>query len=369
MSRVNCGHRCRRLVWRALRCHAVLAFVAWASTSCAPGGFQNEETISSVRILGSSADPPYAKPGEPVRLNVLAVDGRSSKSPPMQVYWLPRPDGTPFVCENPPADAYYACLQRLGSLPPGETDGGASPYPAGGSASAFPPAGVALPIAAGTTAQFKMPLDAVTSHASVPGTPVPYGIAILFNVACAGHLEFLRLDPNDINPVKVPIGCFDSAHNRLGPDDYVFGFTRVYAYDSVTNANPVIDSLDVDGHTVDPVQGFSTSRCTTADSSKCSSVHIGPVVPLSSWEVNPELHDANGNPLHEEIWADFYATFGQFSDSARLLYDARTGSLGGPGQTDNQFDPPLDVRDGTISIVVHDSRGGAAWIQVPFHEK
>ena len=288
----------------------------------------------------------------------------------MQVYWLPLPDGTPFVCENPPADAYYACFQRLGGLLAGVADGGASRYPGGdGSASAFPPAGVALPIAAGTTAQFKMPLDAVTSHTSVPGTAVPYGIAILFNVACAGHLEFLRLDPNDINPVKVPIGCFDAAHNRLGPDDYVFGFTRVYSYDKVTNANPVIDSVDVDGHTVDPVQGFSTTNCTPSGSSNCSSVHIGPVVPVSSWEVNPELHDANGNPLHEEIWADFYATSGQFSDSARLLYDARTGSLGGPNRTDNQFDPPQNAGDGTISIVVHDSRGGAAWIQVPFHAK
>ena len=26
--------------------------------------------------------------------------------------------------------------------------------------------------------------------------------------------------------------------------------------------------------------------------------------------MNPEQTDVNGNPLHEEIWVDFYATFG-----------------------------------------------------------
>jgi hypothetical protein len=355
-----------------LRGAIALALGAWASTSCAPGGFRNEETISSVRILASSADPPYAKPGDSVTMHVLAVDGRASRPSPMQVYWLAAPDGTPFVCENPPDDAYYACFQKLGSSPSGEAgagvDGGTSGHPSGGS-SPFPPPGVALPIAPGTTTRFKMPLDAVTSHARVPGTPVPYGTAILFNIACAGHLEFLPYDPNDINPVKVPIGCFDAAHNRLGPDDYVFGFTRVYAYEAVTNANPVIDHVDVDGQRADLVQGFPTAVCTTSDSSKCPAVHIGPVVPPSSWETNPEAHDANGNALHEEIWTDFYATAGQFNDSARLLYDARTGSLGGPSQTDNQFDPPQNAGDGSIWIVVHDSRGGAAWVRVPFHAK
>jgi hypothetical protein len=248
-------------------------------------------------------------------------------------------------------------------------DAGAAGYGGAGSASHFPPPGVALPIAPGTTTQFKMPLDAVTSHAQVPGTPVPYGVAILFNVACAGHLEFLPYDPNDINPVKVPIGCFDAAHNRLGPDDFVFGFTRVYAYASVTNSNPVIDHVDVDGRPVDLAQGFLTALCATGGSSSCPAVHIGPVVPVSSWETNPEAHDANGNALHEEIWADFYASSGQFSDSARLLYDARTGSVGAPSQTDNQFDPPQTAGDGSIWIVVHDSRGGAAWVRVPFHAK
>jgi hypothetical protein len=212
-----------------------------------------------------------------------------------------------------------------------------------------------------------MPDDAVTSHQNVPGTPVPYGLAILFNIACAGYIESVPLDPSSDNPVQVPLGCFDENHNQLSPDDYVIGYTRVYAFDTLTNANPTIDHIDVEGQPVDLSKGFTTGRCSSSRRADCPKVHIGPVVPPSSWEVNPELLDSKGNPLHEEIWADFYSTFGQLDSSARLLYDAQTGSLGGPDSTNNQFLPPNDPGDGFIFIIVHDSRGGATWAQVPVH--
>ena len=57
-------------------------------------------------------------------------------------------------------------------------------------------------------------------------------------------IEIVPLDPNNPNPQQVPIGCFDANHNALGPDDWVFGFTRVYAYNDVANANPTISSID-----------------------------------------------------------------------------------------------------------------------------
>ena len=334
-----------------------LAAGAWASASCAPGGFRDETNIAGVRVMASQASPPYAHPGDPVSLDVLAADGRISKPEPMQVYWLP------FVCENPVGDAYYACFQP-----------GARLLPAGSAGSAGPgllrmPPGTALPLDPGTKFAFSMPADAVKTHAQVPGTPVPYGIVYLFNIACAGHIELLPLDPHDDNPVQIPFGCFDQAHHLLGPDDYVFGFTRVYALDTVTNANPVIDHIDVEGKTVDLAQGFTTPPCTASKSANCAKVHIGPVVPKDSWELNPEINDAHGQPLHEQIWADFYSTFGQFDNSARLLYDPATGSLGGPDKTDGAFVPPPVAGDGTIWIVVHDNRGGAAWAAVPVHVK
>jgi hypothetical protein len=93
-------------------------------------------------------------------------------------------------------------------------------------------------------------------------------------------------------------------------------------------------------------------------------VPIGPVVPSTSWEVTQQT-DVNGNPEKEEIWADFYSTFGQFTGDASLLYDATKGSIGDPSVTDNQFLPPNDPGNGFIWIVVHDNRGGASWVTIP----
>jgi hypothetical protein len=349
-----------------------LVLGAWLSSSCAPGGFRDETTISSVRIMASAADKPYARPGDTVTVSVLAFDGRPNKPEPMQIYWLAVAGFPPFVCTNPPNDAYYACFQALAGAGGGADAGAGAGADAGAGAGAggllalFPP-GKALPLVTGPSLQFTMRADAVTTHPVVSGAPVPYGLAIIFNIACAGHIERLPLDPTSDNPVQVPLGCFDKNGNQLSPDDYVIGFTRVYAYDTLTNANPVIDHVDVEGQPVDLNQGFTTPRCAASRRSDCPKVKIGPVVPASSWEPNPEAHDVNGNALHEEIWADFYVTFGQVSSSARLLFDAKTGSVGGPDVTNNEFLPPADPGDGFIWIVVHDSRGGASWAQVPVH--
>jgi len=81
--------------------------------------------------------------------------------------------------------------------------------------------------------------------------------------------------------------------------------------------------------------------------------------------VNPEQTDINGNPLHVEIWADYYTTFGELGDEARLLYDSTTGSIGGPSVTDTLFQAPSTAGTGTIWVVVHDDLGGTSWVTIP----
>jgi hypothetical protein len=363
--------------WARALTGVVLLAGAWTSSSCAPSGFADETLIATVRILASSSDPAYAQPGSSVAVQILAFDGRPTQPEPMEIYWLP------FVCEDPTDDAYYACFQQLTS-----SDGGAPEAGDGGAGSAGIGAlkpGVDLTpfLPTGPSYQFQMPSDVVTKHTTVPGEAAPYGLGILFNVACAGHLELVPLDPHSDNPQQVPVGCFDKSENQLGADDWVLGFTRVYAFapdagsdgGPITNANPVVSSIDVAGSplavTLAPnttqvytTQAFTTSRCTADRRSNCPHVAIGPVVPDSSWE--PTLQtDVNGNPEHEQIWADFYATFGQFTGSASLLYDATKGSIGDPSVTDNQFLPPNDPGNGFIWIIVHDDRGGASWVTIP----
>ncbi|HZU81624.1 MAG TPA: hypothetical protein VE987_01850 [Polyangiaceae bacterium] len=360
------------------RAFALLSFglvgsAGWLTSSCA-GGLHSATLVDTVRILASSADQPYAQPQSTVTVRVLAVDGRPQRPAPMTLEWLP------FVCENPANDAYYACFPQMAqqiaqaaSAPAGGAAAAIAPVtgcggvgPAPGAAAALRPGTDLTPaLIGGDCAQFTMPADAITSHASSPPAPIPYGLAILFNAACAGHLELVPLDPNNVQ--APPIGCFDAQHNQLGPDDWVFGFTRVYAYASLKNENPVIDSIDVNGTAYDPQAlaeaGFSVASC----GGSCSAVHIGPVVDARSWELNPEAKDMNGNTIHEEIWADFFSTFGSFNSDARLLFDPVAGSVGGPGDTDAQFQPPGSPGDGTIWIIVHDNRGGASWASVPVH--
>jgi hypothetical protein len=363
----------------------VVTLLGYFASSCAPTEFPSASLVSSVRILASSAEPPYAMPGSAVRVSVLAYDGRAAKSTPMNIYWLP------FVCKDPPNDAYYACFQQFAAIVGGgagdagmggaeggtgrETGHAGAPAlvtpcsGAGASGTASVPSfgGDLTPLLPqGDCATFVMPADAVTANPNKPVPPTPYGLAILFNIACAGHLELLPLDPANLQ--SPPIGCFDAQHNRLGPNDYVFGFTRVYAYDALQNANPKIDSVEVNGQPVNldvdaGAVGFELDHCPAG--SNCEHVHIGPVVPPSSQEPNPLVRDVHGNPLKEQIWAEFFSTLGSFTSDARLLYDPATGAVGSPADTDSEFESPDHAGNGTIWIIVHDNRGGATWATVP----
>jgi hypothetical protein len=354
---------------------------AWSASSCAPSGFADQALVQSVRILASSADAPYAQPGENVNVQFLAYDGRKTKPEPMELSWVP------FVCEDPPGDAYFACFAQLLGLAGGGADAGADGAAGGGAGGGL--AGLLHPgtdlgplLHKGPSYPFTMPADAVSAHTAVQGTP-PYGLAILFNIACGGHLELLPFDPTNINPQQIPLGCFDTNHNQLGPDDWVLGYTRVYAYapdagpdgGPLTNANPVITSIDINGQSlavtpsaapqVYTTQAFTSAPCTADTRDNCAHVPIGPVVPSASWEEIPGQQDVNGQTEHEQIWADFYATFGSFTDDARLLYDSSAGSIGDPSVTDDKWLPPNDVGSGFVWIVVHDSRGGASWVTIP----
>jgi hypothetical protein len=368
-----------------------LLAAALAPASCAPSGFADPTLVQTVRVLASSADHPYAKPGSEVTLQVLAYDGRPSQPAPMSIYWLP------FVCENPVNDAYYGCFEQIasggtgGGGDAGTSGGGDAGAGSGGGAGGGGTGGMGSFVGAdgvvhaptGPSFTFRMPSDAVTSHTSSSGTPVPYGLAIVFNIACAGRLQIVPIPQGDQNPQTLPIGCFDANGNQLGPDDWVFGFTRIYAYDSLTNDNPIVSYVDIGGggpelH-VTPQAGapqlYSTPACNS--STGCLSMHhctgdskdcqfkLGPVLDPTSWQVNTAEKGVNGNELHEELWVDFYTTLGSLADEARLLYDSQTGKVGDPSLTDTTFTAPSTPGTGYIWMIVHDNRGGASWVTIP----
>jgi hypothetical protein len=295
--------------------------------------------VDTVRILATQADHPYAMPGESVALQALAVDGRADRPQPMRVFWLPT------VCMNPAGDDYFGCYPSMaGRFAPG--------------------ADLSNVLAAGDRFSFTMPSDAIATAVPHPGAPDPYGIAFAFVIACAGRIEYVPVDTSSQSPLTTPFGCFDDSNVALGPADFVFAFTRVYAFADRRNANPVIDSLTFGGTKVDLVAGIDVARCTDSDETHCPKTQVDTSVPDSSWEVDPGSLDPSGGPGHEAIWVDYYATGGRFDDDSVVLFDAHSGRA---SSTADPYAAPLSAGPQTLWAVVHDTRGGASWVSVPLN--
>ena len=101
-----------RLLRRLLAVFAGLG--AWASSSCAPTGFQNGTVVSSVRILASSADQPYAQPGSTVTVTVLAHDGRTTQPEKMTEGPVTVPSRSLSPCRRTPSPRSVTTGVRIG---------------------------------------------------------------------------------------------------------------------------------------------------------------------------------------------------------------------------------------------------------------
>jgi hypothetical protein len=236
------------------------------------------------------------------------------------------------------------------------------------------PAGVNIDafLIEGDKVVFQLPSDIVSSHPPAEGAATPYGVAIAFNIACAGHVEALPIAPGDLNPVQMAVGCFNAQEEQLGANDFVIGYTEVFAYDSLTNHNPVIQSfqfqsavdagvksLAIDAGFTAPI---SFAHCKDPDASSCPDLTMGVTVPDASQEPDPQDPGPSGHPLGEQLWVDFYTTMGSLGDDALLLFDPTLGRIT-PSTT--HLNAPGSPQHGTLWAVVHDNRGGATWVTVP----
>lgn len=355
----------------ALALVALLAVVAAAlAFACGGEGFDPQSRVNSVRMFGLQVDKPYAKPGETVNLEVLLTDARPVKTRPLKLFWIP------LICLNPPNDLYYLCFAAAAGA---GGDGGALPggprfFPAGPAADAGVDAGAGgagggNPLAQiprgidlgpflpqGNKFSFRMPDDAIIPR---QGTD-PYGLALLFNIACAGQVRLAEIVPG-AGPQQVPIQCTDENGVQLPPSDYVIGISRVYSYTARTNTNPVIEKITFEGKDVDLAQGITVDRCTAVTRMECPETKIDVRVSESSWEENPsEVID--GRVLREQIWVSLYSDKGEIGTDARLLFDTTKGR---PSETEVTYRAAAEPGRGTLWAVVHDNRGGQAWVVVP----
>jgi hypothetical protein len=349
------------------------------AVACGPSGFTSDSVVSSVRVLATRVDndKAYAHPGDMVTLETLTVDGRPNPTPPAVLYWVP------FVCENPASDLFYNCFASLIAEDGGAGDAAAITFGGGGTGAgtgasddAGSPDGGATPspvLTPGELPQFfrggvdvtdllptgpytlTVPANAVTSHPPVTGA-APYGLLFVFNIACAGRVKTVPLDPNG-GPEQVPIGCFDSSGNALDADNYVIGYTRVYVSQDKTDLNPRIAGFLFNGTEIDAgglgdgLPSAITLPPVPACGSNCNGIPIDMDVPGVNWDGG------------KSIWVDYFAKGGSLSDDAKLLYDTTAGRLSDVGH-EVKYSPPATPGPATLWAVVHDSNDGVSWLQV-----
>jgi hypothetical protein len=81
----------------------------------------------------------------------------------------------------------------------------------------------------------------ISDHAPPPDTSPHYGLEYVFFLVCAG-----TLGPAPSGQ-QFPVACYSKSGKQLGAEDFVVGYTAVYAYDTITNANPLVTGFSVDG--------------------------------------------------------------------------------------------------------------------------
>jgi hypothetical protein len=68
-------------------------------------------------------------------------------------------------------------------------------------------------------------------------------VSYVFFTACAGTL---RAAPSR-ELETFPLACYSDSGERLGADDFIIGYTSVFAYESIRNANPIITGFEIGG--------------------------------------------------------------------------------------------------------------------------
>jgi hypothetical protein len=335
---------------RRLRRYLLAALGLGAAASCA-AGFAPISKVDGLRVLAVQADKPYAQPGDTVTFTMTHVD---SKDRPVKVVWI-------SGCFDPAGDQYFGCYAQFAEV-----------FKDIGDPQKLLASGM---VGFGDTLSVKLPDDIITRRPR-PSTGAPYyGVGIVFFAACAGTFGPVT-DEGSSAAGSFPIGCFDEAGNRLGAESFVPGFTQVYAFeDGRTNTNPVVEpGLDITtpgvGIEFEPVPTCGVSEddrlappgCGRADPEKECEVYdvTVKVDEKAILEIDPSGKQADGSPLYELVWVDYFTDRGDFTGDTRLVVDAVTGLQDDFSAT---WIPPTTGGPARIWAVVHDARGGQTLVE------
>jgi len=325
-----------------------------ACLGCSPE-LELPSEIKGLRVLAVQKSLPYAKPGETVTLRMLWHDGMRRGTRP-SILWLPG-------CVNPAGDLYYGCFPQLADL--FSKLGSGEPPPPG-----FAP-GVDT-----DTFDFTLPTTILDRPRPLDPTQPPYGIAFIFFMTCMG--DFAPAETS--GQLVFPIACKSKTTGEtLGSNDFVAGFSAIYAYDNFQNANPQITGFrfkDGDVPTnrlcigaacvnnesppTDLVCGQDpcVNACADDGDESCPGTAIQPIVPESSSEVDQISLQTRGRNYREQMWINYYVDRGGVKSEARLFSDALKGPISDYGTL---FRAPKEPGPVNVFAVVHDNRGGVEW--------
>jgi hypothetical protein len=353
----------RRPLRRILLASAALAAMFGPSVplSCNGAGFDSISSIDGLRVLAVQADKPYANPGDEVTFQMTYDDGYVTAGDPdagprpLEILWL-------GGCFDPEGDEYALCYSQI--------------------AAELSNPGMGADVGAGLTFSITLPEDIISRRPQPPAGDPYYGIAYVFFAVCAGTIKPVPAGAGGAGEsggggavASFPLGCFDASGNQLGADSFVPGYTQVYAFaDGRTNHNPVVLGLAITGTEADAAP-FGTPAlpevelCDVSEEDRrapagcgrqnaltsCISYDLDVIVPRDVAEVDPSGKQADGQPLHEAVWVDYFADQGDINSTVALVSDATLGIQKG---YDTLWTPPPTPGPAKLWAVVHDSRGG-----------
>jgi len=338
--------------------------------------FDPASQIDSLRVLGVQKSAPYAHPGETVDFELLWHDAIPDRPPP-QIAWL-------ALCENPDGDLFTGCLGGPSSLDPSRIS-------------------LPDPAAEGANDHFSFATSTnVISSRPPPKDPslVPYGLDYVFFAVCAGSLAL------QTEPQQSPLVCyqeldeepgFSAGDQQLDSRDFIFGYTEIFSYDELENANPIVDGVEFEGQLLYPDQPPISSDGETSDApaltpedfcigsacppapavedpgvcpealsfppciGDCPTLRISPLVDPASAEVDVVSSSHGSDLLLEQMWVNYYATAGELTDEVTLLNDAIEG-----WQPDysTEYAPSEEAAVTYLWSVAHDNRGGSQWARL-----
>lgn len=357
----------------------LVALAAALSTGCGVS-FESGSKVRTLRVLAVQKDRPYARPGEDVSLQVLWHDPARDADPslpPPTIGWI-------AACNNPDGDLYELCFEQFAAAFIGGEDLSDR---------------VLIPQAGASTANDRfsvtLPDDIVSSRPPpTSDEQVPYGLSYVFFAVCSGALD---IDPSGGFPLvcytdQDGSGSFTSGDTRLGSEDFVVGYSSIFAYESIENRNPLVTGIDFNGTTfvsdassnvpegavalpardlciggacTTPAAADLSASCpeplTLAACDGCGGVPLKPAIDPVSAELDEVATRLSGAELGEQMWINYYSSRGEVDDEVRLLNDATTG------WSDN-FESELAAGDepgvGYVWAVAHDNRGGAEWLRL-----